>query len=91
MELLRIVRPGGRCFVTVWALEQKRFEGTHEQDVYVDWCLNGRKDRVFKRYYHLFKEGEIDELARQCAPNVQIFRSFFDSDNWCIEYGYATK
>ncbi|BDA48090.1 probable alkylated DNA repair protein alkB homolog 8 [Coccomyxa sp. Obi] len=51
---------------------------------------DGRVDRakgtvVFKRYYHLFDEHELDSLVLQ-VPGVRITDSFYDKSNWCVVY-----
>lgn len=51
---------------------------------------DGRVDRakgtvVFKRYYHLFDEHELDSLVLQ-VPGVCITDSFYDKSNWCVVY-----
>lgn len=58
----------------------------HMKDVFPD----GRVDRakgtvVFKRYYHLYDKGELDDLVHQ-VPGVQLRSSFFDKSNWCAIY-----
>lgn len=40
---------------------------------------------VFKRYYHLFDQGELDSLVLQ-VPSVRIEDSFYDKSNWCVIY-----
>lgn len=117
-ELVRIVRPGGKVLVTVWAFEQnKKFP---KQDLFVPWNLqdnfhqknvedgiededtidlkpNGMEDDklvdkykdddkhavVYKRYYHLFVQGELQELLK-AIPNAKLIDSFYNRDNWCI-------
>ena len=37
---------------------------------------------VFQRYYHLFRKGELEELAAQ-SPTVSSVMTFYDKDNWC--------
>ena len=37
---------------------------------------------MFKRYYHLFDEGELETLILQ-MPDVQLVKSFYDKSNWC--------
>ena len=37
---------------------------------------------MFKRYYHLFDEGELESLILQ-VPGVQLVKSFYDKSNWC--------
>ena len=38
---------------------------------------------VLQRYYHVFVEGELEELVAQ-APELSIRESFFDHANWCV-------
>ncbi|KAI8391170.1 S-adenosyl-L-methionine-dependent methyltransferase [Radiomyces spectabilis] len=92
-ELVRIVRPGGRILVFVWALEQTKFSKRNfepgEQDVFVPWMLTKKKTsednqdeppRVYNRYYHLFRKGELDILFEQ-IPGITIESSGYDRDN----------
>ena len=102
-ELLRIIRPGGKCLIYVWAFEQeKKFGG---KDVFVPWNNQPKYEHetkssiekdydekkntiVYKRYYHLFEEGELDQLLKDVAKefcyNIKIIDSFYDHENWCI-------
>ncbi|KAI7852948.1 S-adenosyl-L-methionine-dependent methyltransferase [Circinella umbellata] len=88
-ELLRIVRPGGKVLVFVWALEQTKFSKRNfepgQQDVFVPWMLKST-GQVYNRYYHLFKKGELDELFDQ--QKVVIETTGYDRDN---HYVIATK
>lgn len=115
-ELMRIVKPGGRVLVTVWAFEQnKKYP---KQDLFVPWNLQDNfhqknveegvenednieekpqtddqmvekyKDEdknavVYKRYYHLFIEGELQKLLSD-VPNTEIIDTFYNRDNWCV-------
>ncbi len=38
---------------------------------------------VFQRYYHLFREGELEELAAQ-LPTACSVVTFYNKDNWCL-------
>ena len=38
---------------------------------------------VFQRYYHLFREGELEQLAAQ-LPTVSSLMTFYDKENWCL-------
>jgi alkylated DNA repair protein alkB homolog 8 len=40
---------------------------------------------VFKRYYHLFAEGELDALATD-VPGVRVCYSLYDASNWVIVF-----
>lgn len=41
-----------------------------------------RPDQVFHRYYHVFKQGELESLCSQL--NVKVIKSYYDEGNWCI-------
>ena len=102
-ELIRIIRPGGRCLIYVWAYEQeKKFGG---KDVFVPWNNqikfepqtakatdkefdDSKNTVVYKRYYHMFEEGELEALvcdtAKLYGHEIGIIDSYFDHENWCI-------
>ena len=53
-------------------------------------CAGGTIDRakgtvVFRRYYHLFDEGELDGLIDR-TPGVRLESSFYDKSNWCVVF-----
>lgn len=105
-ELVRVVRPGGRVLVYVWALEQQdgRFE---QQDVFVPWNNQlkfegaaaekvadkapnaDKKTVVYKRFYHVFRKGELEALVEEVKGegdwHLRVARSYFDHENWCVE------
>jgi ubiquinone/menaquinone biosynthesis C-methylase UbiE len=37
-----------------------------------------------KRYYHVFRENELDDLIKECVNNLIIKKSFYDHGNWCL-------
>jgi tRNA (uracil-5-)-methyltransferase TRM9 len=62
-EIVRILKPGGVALIYVWAVEQAKDRGG--VDVFIDWEVHSKFDEtntVHKRYYHLFKKGELEEL-----------------------------
>jgi hypothetical protein len=36
------------------------------------------------RYYHVFREGEIDHMIEKYVENLHIIRSYYDHANWCV-------
>lgn len=36
------------------------------------------------RYYHVFREGELDKLIEKYVQNLHIISSYYDHANWCI-------
>ena len=67
-EIIRVCRPGGRCLVYAWALEQdkesKRQFGS--QDVMVPWHMQSSQQMV--------KEVETAETKATCAPPGSALR-----------------
>lgn len=90
-ELIRVTKPGGKIFIQVWAFEQseKSKRKFTEQDTFVGWNYT-----THRRFYHVFKKGELEELiedelkapsgVRDHSSNVTILDSYNDSDNWVI-------
>jgi len=72
----------GRVLVYVWAVQQdgqsKRSIPTHlgseetGQDVFVPWVLSTDKTQVFHRYYHMFADGELQELVVCAAGELGL-------------------
>lgn len=44
----------------------------------------GEEDFTFHRYYHVFREGELDQLIETYVDNLHIISSYYDHANWCI-------
>lgn len=69
----------------------RRFE---EQDMLVPWHLREKKQgaksdkvlddwhQVHKRFYHVYRKGELDEELSEIA-SIQITKTYFDHQNWC--------
>lgn len=39
--------------------------------------------QLFHRYYHIFREGELESLCLE-IEGCKIVRSYFDQGNWCV-------
>ena len=63
-EIERVLKPGVQGMVTVWSYEHLS-DVYKSQDILLDFTLPKHrskqqdKDRVYKRYYHLFRKEEI--------------------------------
>uniref|UniRef100_A0A8C6NJ54 tRNA (carboxymethyluridine(34)-5-O)-methyltransferase n=1 Tax=Nothobranchius furzeri TaxID=105023 RepID=A0A8C6NJ54_NOTFU len=63
----------------------------NSQDLLVPWHLKeGNNDTsgcssapVFHRYYHVFQQGELEQLCSQVA-GVKVKSSYHDQGNWCV-------
>lgn len=53
------------------------------QDVLVPWKLRGENERVYQRYYHVFQEGELEQLLAK-VEGLRLLHSYYDQGNWCI-------
>lgn len=82
---------GGKALVYVWALEQKHsrrgWDKGDEQDVMVPWVMKQRTDNAttkgsttFNRYYHLYREGELEHDISKAGGHV--LESGYEKDNW---------
>ena len=36
------------------------------------------------RYYHVFRQGELDQLIERYVENLHIITSYYDHANWCV-------
>ncbi len=80
-EIRRVLKSGGRLFVSVWALDQPRFRKAVEArrhlpsdirgDVEVPWTMPDGV--VVPRYYHLFQEGELEDLIIESGLHGERF------------------
>lgn len=98
-EMHRLLKPGGRALVYVWAMEQEKgsvgARTFDSQDIYVPWNLQSKylspeegiplgKIVSLKRYYHVFKEEEVRELI-ESVPEFKLVNMYFDHNNWAVE------
>lgn len=101
-ELLRIVKKKGEILIYVWAFEQEKdFGGI---DVFVPWnnqkkyerkndvedkIKDGKKNvTVYKRFYHLFQKGELEDLVlkagKEFGIGVEVLDSGYSHQNWWV-------
>lgn len=40
--------------------------------------------QTYHRYYHVFREGELDKLIEKYVQNLHIISSYYDHANWCV-------
>ena len=83
-ELVRVLKPGGKMLIQVWALEQpvKSRRKFKKQDTFVEFKSPDKKLNE-TRFYHVFKKNELDSLVNK-IPDIQIIKSFWEFGNWVI-------
>jgi len=79
----RCLKTGGKALISVWAFEQKRFQNLLKKhktigqgfgDVEVP--IKTRDGVTLNRFYHLFTDGELDDLLLTVGFKVeQCFKS----------------
>ena len=89
LELLR--RPigaetGAKALIYVWALEQKHsrrgWDEGDDQDVMVPWVMKQGPEpgKTFSRYYHLYRQGELEHDIVEAGGLV--LEAGYEKDNW---------
>ncbi|CAD2214418.1 tRNA (uracil-5-)-methyltransferase TRM9 [Angomonas deanei] len=70
---------------------KKRAMDKDTGDALVRWEVHEKFDqekKVYQRYYHFFKKGELEALALEAAREMKsactVKESYFDRENWCI-------
>ncbi|PJF18799.1 hypothetical protein PSACC_01373 [Paramicrosporidium saccamoebae] len=88
-EMARILTLGAEVLIYVWALEQPsssslyrhqlQYLSEDQQDVLVPWKTG---DETQLRYYHLFRQGELEMLLTEA--HLHPVYSGYDRDNWYV-------
>lgn len=84
--ILETLNGRGEALFFVWALEQKNsrrgWDEGDSQDQLVPWVLREEKKegKTFHRYYHLFRQGELEGMVREAGG--EVVRNGYDRDNW---------
>ena len=83
-------RPQHCALIYVWALEQKHsrrgWDEGDAQDVMVPWVMRQKKadnedvSETFNRYYHLYRQGELEQDIQ--AAGGEVVESGYEKDNW---------
>jgi len=86
-ELIRIVRPGGKICISVWADEQvkkTKWQLCNTDNSNTDYMIpfDKRNGEVIMRYYHLFTEDDFKDVLNKCSLEAKVESFVFDKDNW---------
>ncbi len=83
-EITRCLKKNGTALIVVWAIDVKeevnKKKQYDKQDVLIPWLdtITGKSEL---RYYHLFKEGELEKIC-QVAGGIEIISSNYEKGNW---------
>lgn len=55
-------------------------------DMLVPWVnVKDQESSVHHRYYHVFNQGELEELVMELDPSPLIVDSYYDQGNWVVK------
>ncbi|KAK2165889.1 hypothetical protein LSH36_44g01069 [Paralvinella palmiformis] len=63
-------------------LQSKKFESSLVTDGHN--TTSQSIDGAHKRFYHVFRQRELDELIAKRVHSLRIVQSFYDHANWCV-------
>lgn len=84
-EIYRVVKPGGRILMVVWAIEQPEDSKFHftKSDELVKWYSVESKI-TYNRYYHIYSKGELVKEINKLKPEFFIEYEYLEKGNWII-------
>ena len=85
-EMYRILKPSGKSFIQVWAMEQplnskRKFM---KRDELVPW-KNREGDgqyTILYRYYRIYPKGELEDEIKKYVPKFNIDSIIYEAGNW---------
>ena len=63
-----------------WKLKGGEEEEEKVSPVSIHFCIPSMQ--VLLRYYHVFEEGELEELVEK-VEGLVVVESYYDQGNWC--------
>lgn len=75
-ELYRVIKPGGYCFIEVWAKEQKPSN-------LIKW-ISVKTGEIYYRYYNLYSNGELEKEINDLEPRFSIIENGYEKDNYYV-------
>lgn len=83
-EMIRILKPGGKLMIQVWAFEQsnKSKNKFNKQENLISF-KNPQQTMNEFRYYYVFKKNELYNMVSE-FDNIKILESYWEAGNWII-------
>ena len=81
-EMYRVLKPGGKVFIQVWAMEQpinSRRKFT-KRDEFVPWI--NKDGTTLQRYYRIYPKGELEKEINQLESRFNIDSIEYEEGNW---------
>ena len=83
-EMYRILKPGGKGLIVVWAMEQgikTKFKFTKEDEM-VLW--KSRSGNIYERYYHIYKKHDLVNEIQRLKPEFKFVYEGWEEGNWYV-------
>jgi tRNA (uracil-5-)-methyltransferase TRM9 len=90
-EMIRILKPGGKGIVSVWACNQDDRNNNMKKrlfvpgDNYVPW-MRKKDKKIFKRYYYIFTENMFRTFIDQFTEKIIVHTIYNERCNWIVEF-----
>jgi ubiquinone/menaquinone biosynthesis C-methylase UbiE len=85
-EMYRILKPNGKSFIQVWAMEQplnskRKFM---KRDELVPWknIEGDGQYTILYRYYRIYPKGELEDEIKKYVPKFNIDSIIYEAGNW---------
>ncbi|XP_026672736.1 uncharacterized protein LOC108629019 isoform X2 [Ceratina calcarata] len=72
------------CLVTTTASNDSLSVSSSQESLPSDRGGGGGGAITYHQYYHVFREGELDQLINKYVENLHIISSYYDHASWCI-------
>jgi len=66
-----------------WKMKGKYVEGEEDKPEQKGVPENTKEEVVFQRYYHVFKESELQNLILE-SGDLQILQNYYEHNNWVV-------
>lgn len=69
------------CLVTTTSTTESMSNASSQESLPSD---RGGGSITYHQYYHVFREGELDQLINKYVQNLHIISSYYDHASWCV-------
>lgn len=74
-------RDAAECLVTTSRTTDTISNASSQESLSSD---RGGGSITYHQYYHVFREGELDQLINKYVENLHIISSYYDHASWCV-------
>ena len=87
-EMYRVLKPGGTCFIEVWAKEQEENKNKNTSEFknnnnLVKWT-SSKTGEVYYRYYNIYSNDQLLIEVNELKPEFKILNYGYEKGNYYI-------